>query len=406
MKNIGATIVTLLLSTSIFAQQQWTELTNYPLPGGPIKSLMSTGNHLFVVTPGGNATTAGPNIFQSTDNGASFVKADSNIPTYYGGVAIYYDQPHNTLIYGSDAQYGCYTATDLNNPIWTRINSYIRPSCFAKIDTTLFFSDHISGVFKTLDDCNTWSSLNVPTSPVYSYAIVNKNDTLLASMQFGGTYRSVNKGASWTQVNTGMTNTFVNTYFVKDNYVFAGSYYYGIFRTSDNGDHWTAMNTGLPAVLTGKNFNCFAQLNDSLFVGSDSTGVFLSTDNGNNWMPYNTGIPANTTIFSMVAHNGKLFAGTTGGKIYRLDRNTASITNVNADENPVKVYPNPTSGMIHVHADDWKNVQLDLYSITGVLAFSNTMNSPDAMMDVSSLANGIYILKTSNGPQQKLIIQH
>ncbi len=397
----------LLMGISAMAQQQWTELTNYPGQGGPVKDMMVTGNHLFVVTPGGSSTTAFGNIFQTLDDGASWIKADSNIPNYYGGLTIYYDQNRNTLIYGSNAQNGCYTATDLNNPVWTRNTSFIRPCVFAKIDSTLFFSDQISGVFRTTDDCNTWTLINPPASPPASYYLISKHDTLFASMQFGGTFRSTNKGNSWTAVNTGLGGAFINTYFVKDNYIFAGSYYYGIFRTGDNGASWTTVNTGLPATFANRNYNSFVTKNDSLFVGADTAGVYVSVDNGANWMPFNNGLPANTTIYRLIVSNNKLFAGTNNGKIYRLDAPVShtGISGIN-EVKAITCYPNPANGTLRISNPSGQTVKVTLTSSTGSANLEQIVSGKEKNLDVSGLANGLYILKTSTGQQQKVIINH
>ena len=397
-----------LVMTGAYAQQQWTALTTYPGVNAPIKDMMATGNHLFVVTPGGNSTMPLKNIYQSLDNGASWVAADSNIPAYYGGLTVYYDQYRSTLIYGSNAQNGCYTATDLNNPVWTRNASFIRPCVFARIDTTLFFSDQISGVMRTTDDCNTWTAITPPASPPASYYIISKNDTLIASMQFGGTFRSVNKGSSWTAINNGMTNNFNNTYFVKDNYIFAGSYYHGIFRTSDNGDNWMTVNNGLPTALANRNYNSFAVKNDSLFVGGDTLGVYLSTDNGNNWMSFNNGIPSNTTILKLLVANNKLFAGTNDGRIYRLDAAPVTPNGVAGVgiEKDIFVSPNPAKDILHIRNTGGQAVKACLFNITGITCAEQMISPGNADMELSRLADGLYILRISNGRQQKIIISH
>lgn len=58
----------------------------------------------------------------------------------------------------------------------------------------------------------------------------------------------------------------------------------------------------------------------------------------------------------------------------------------------VKIYPNPTSEIIHINADvPVKKMQL--YDIAGCQIFN--IDEPVAMLDISALKNGIYVLKLS-----------
>ncbi|MEN0081119.1 T9SS type A sorting domain-containing protein [Flavobacterium lindanitolerans] len=63
-----------------------------------------------------------------------------------------------------------------------------------------------------------------------------------------------------------------------------------------------------------------------------------------------------------------------------------------------KIYPNPTSGIIHFS----REIDADIYDITGkkVMTLANAVTA-----NLSALVQGIYIVKTLQGASQKLIVQ-
>jgi hypothetical protein len=105
---------------------------------------------------------------------------------------------------------------------------------------------------------------------------VNANNQLFAGTHGGGIFRSVDNGDSWTQINSGLTCTDVRAItFTADNYIFAGTGVGGVYRSLDNGDSWTQVNAG----LTNININSIiADKNDFLFAGSDGRGIFKTIE--------------------------------------------------------------------------------------------------------------------------------
>lgn len=106
--------------------------------------------------------------------------------------------------------------------------------------------------------------------------------------------------------------------------VLAGTAGDGIFRSTDRGGHWTALNQGLThldvrAIAGNPN-------NGDLFVGTNGGGVFRSTDNGQTWIgsepaegeTFESGLThLFITALTINPANGYLFAGTSGGGIFR-----------------------------------------------------------------------------------------
>jgi hypothetical protein len=73
---------------------------------------------------------------------------------------------------------------------------------------------------------------------------------------------------------------------------------------------------------------------------------------------------------------------------------------VESEDNLITVYPNPTSGMIRVEAEDIRNVSI--YNILGEKVFENEVSGDTFEYNLSSQKAGIYIIKVSLGDGTEL----
>ena len=75
----------------------------------------------------------------------------------------------------------------------------------------------------------------------------------------------------------------------------------------------------------------------------------------------------------------------------------------------IKVYPNPANDILTLNIGDLKNIQLELFDISGRKLFLQTVNTNQENIDVSSLAYGVYICTITSNNQivkrEKVIIQ-
>jgi len=71
-----------------------------------------------------------------------------------------------------------------------------------------------------------------------------------------------------------------------------------------------------------------------------------------------------------------------------------AVKNVTA-QNDVKVYPNPTSGMLHIEGAGNAGGNFQLYAVNGQLMANKTLTGKDAI-DVSSLSDGLYFYTISD----------
>lgn len=89
--------------------------------------------------------------------------------------------------------------------------------------------------------------------------------------------------------------------------------------------------------------------------------------------------------------------------------NTVSNNDLAEELNDLNLYPNPTSGSLNIHSKESSLTNIKLYDIAGKLVLDTPINSEYSSIDLSSLDNGIYILRcklTDNKyVEKKIVIQ-
>jgi len=64
---------------------------------------------------------------------------------------------------------------------------------------------------------------------------------------------------------------------------------------------------------------------------------------------------------------------------------------INELEQSLKIYPNPTSGVLNVHGEGMTNVEV--YNTVGQRVITHEVNGTDTQVNTESLSNGIYFLR-------------
>ena len=80
-----------------------------------------------------------------------------------------------------------------------------------------------------------------------------------------------------------------------------------------------------------------------------------------------------------------------------------SINEVESSRTPLKVFPNPTTGMVSIHTSCGEQQTLSVYNIDGRLVLQTPVTT-DITLDVSSWNQGIYILRIGSRTE-KLIVK-
>jgi photosystem II stability/assembly factor-like uncharacterized protein len=303
------------------------------------------------------AGTATQGVYKSTDNGLSWVAANSGLELIKVHDLI--ASGGNLLVAASSRSFMCpssnnvFKSTD-NGITWSTtsglsgqiVDSFAIKGSFvyAGFWANSGFS---SGIARSSDNGNTWQELASPIDKadkifVSGNAIIVASDNLI--------WRSLDDGASWdvvekfaltgtssfaragtklfaaqtsgmeTSTDNGGTWTF--SAFPDGVYSFSGigtTIYLGssskVFKSTDLGATWINVSTGL-----GKG-GIRALLFDgtNLFAGTpaDAAGIYRSTNGGTSWDPGAAGLPIGSQIRSMISFGGYVYAGTEADGIYR-----------------------------------------------------------------------------------------
>ena len=66
------------------------------------------------------------------------------------------------------------------------------------------------------------------------------------------------------------------------------------------------------------------------------------------------------------------------------------VASTNEDATTTRIYPNPTQGKLSIYAPDMRHIVV--VNAAGQIVYNNNINSSDAMLDLSHLDNGIYMI--------------
>jgi hypothetical protein len=119
-------------------------------------------------------------------------------------------------------------------------------------DQTIFAGWNGSGVFRSTNGGNTWSStgFNAAFKTMVISPDFANDHTIFAGVYVGGVYKSIDGGSTWTSANSGISAYTVQSLAVSPNYavdklLVAGTTANGVFKSTDGGITWTAFNAGL-----------------------------------------------------------------------------------------------------------------------------------------------------------------
>lgn len=251
---------------------------------------------------------------------------------------------------------------------------------------------------------------NIPAPLTGEYGYVHNYEKVGNTIWFGTNkgrlYKSVDKGLNWT-VSQSPSSDFAGaaaaaTYSFSDQNKGILAMSTGLlYSTNDAGVTWTQ----LP--LTNIFFTDIAYVpGTSTLVANGSAamqyGSYYSYDDGMSW-----NIAAESTQYTVLAvlNATTAFAGgfttsSTEGGIYKYTGNALKTVNFAANE--LKVYPNPTTGILNIASPNGI-ASVEIYNFLGKVVISKQFSAvTQATIDMSNLSTGAYIVKTSaeNGAVQ------
>jgi ligand-binding sensor domain-containing protein len=170
----------------------------------------------------------------------------------------------------------------------------------------IFVGTMENGIFRSTNQGLTWMAVNAGLTKFDVRGLaINAGGHIFAGILYAGVYRSTDNGASWTLVNTGLTDKYIMDIIVAPNGHLFVSTNKGVFRSTDNGGSWTYKGLQDNAV-----FSLLAKAGGLIFAGTNYGGVFYSNDNGETWS--NRGLKGAVLHSLAVNSTGHIFAAAWG----------------------------------------------------------------------------------------------
>ncbi|HPE77015.1 MAG TPA: lamin tail domain-containing protein [Draconibacterium sp.] len=82
-----------------------------------------------------------------------------------------------------------------------------------------------------------------------------------------------------------------------------------------------------------------------------------------------------------------------------------NLKNEIAGDSEIRFYPNPTNGIVNISGLKMKDTKLDIYNLNGVLVKSAVVNSVNSIINLESLNQGIYVVRSGNFVQRLVLLK-
>ena len=159
-------------------------------------------------------------------------------------------------------------------------------------------------------DTNSWypASNGLGTNTVYSIAVNPQDwDMLYAGTASDGVYKTLDNADTWEQTN--LTNVDVNALAIDvddPDIVYAGSAEpHGVYKTTNGGNSWVKVNNGLGEYLYIRDLALDPEEPTIVYAlcqvaaNTDESFVFCTVDRGGNWFDVSSGLPADSLTYDL-----------------------------------------------------------------------------------------------------------
>lgn len=231
------------------------------------------------------------------------------------------------------------------------------------------------------------------------YIVTGSRNTIYLTKDLGGDWENIKSGLP----NVSMTYVAFDPLNENTIWVTFSGYSEGnkVFRTIDAGETWQNMSMNLPNLPV----NCVEierSTTGGVYVGTD-VGVYYWDETLTEWEPFMTGLP-NVIVNELEIHevSNMIRAATYGRGMWESE--TRNFINVGVDKitggTEFIIFPNPATDVITLrltkdHQDEQMEI-IDAYGRT-VISKLEIKNTTDIRLDISSLATGVYYVRSLSG---------
>ncbi|MBF01412.1 YCF48-related protein [Flavobacterium coralii] len=338
---------------------------------------------------------ANPQLFTTTDGGMNWTEI--TLPEIGNNKKI-------TSIHFADTQNGFLTTNALGinlkttdgGQTWTVTDcgSQYPGKAYFKNDGTGFFWNY--ELFQTSDYGGSWSFLGIPDGGpmMHDLHFINDAGSIGFAIKDWGIFKTIDNGQTWSGISFGYEQSgMAYIHFLNEN-VGVVSDASLIYKTTDGGQNWSDISI---QDIGGSKIQMITE--DLIFCNPGQYSILKSLDGGATWQPtyiFGTQDPLTVAINFDFPDNNVGYAITESGNIYKIDV-AASSEKFNADA--VTIYPNPARDILNIDSTE-QNTTYIITDVTGKTVlkgrFSNTI-------DVSGLTTGMYFLKTENYKTMRFI---
>lgn len=171
-----------------------------------------------------------------------------------------------------------------------------------------------NGIYRSADEGQHWENVSEGLTSNNYTGISAIGSNLYATSSDNGTMISHDNGDTWTRFDKKKEVTGASAYLLSNDTIYVATSLY-IYRTKIGDDNWQNLTYGSQT----SNFTSITQLDKTIFVGNKGLGVLKGGNDNLAWDQSNIGLK-NLNVLSLIAHEGNLYAGTTGGVYISTDK--------------------------------------------------------------------------------------
>jgi photosystem II stability/assembly factor-like uncharacterized protein len=207
--------------------QTWTRRTDHlaTLSGDAIVRL---GNDIFVATG---------SIYHSSDGGSTWAKKGTNLPVGSATVLGAFKGKLYTQV--QDEMY-----VSSNGESWTKRSDGITGTARTIFsDDENFYVGTYHGLFKLSSDEQQWEKIDIGIASQSIGQIAKLGKILLVAEQSNGIFKSMDDGQTWKNIN----NNLIQSMAVRNNEIYAGGLMGALYHSLDSGASWADIRANLPS---------------------------------------------------------------------------------------------------------------------------------------------------------------